>query len=65
MKKIILALLIFSSCSTDRTLNRGSIITGVAFAGIAKASKFTTTQSIGIGITSAILIYGLNKIFKK
>ena len=64
MKKFIFILLLFCSCSTDRTLNRGAIVTGITFTSVAKASKFSWGQSATIGITSAIVVYTLNKIFK-
>ncbi len=62
--KIILLFFLLTSCSVDKNLNRGTIVTGVAFAGVSKASNFTFRQSVTIGITSAIVVYTLNKIFK-
>ena len=64
MKKAIIVILFFCSCSADRTLNRGTIVTGITFTAVAKASKFSWGQIATIGITSASFVYILNKIFK-
>ena len=61
--KIIIIIIFLTSCSVDKNLNKGTIVTGVAFAGVAKASNFTFRQSVTIGITSALIIYTLNVIF--
>ena len=63
MKKVIFIILFFCSCSADRTLNRGTIVTGITFTAVAKASKFSWGQSATIGITSALIVYTLNQIF--
>ena len=62
--KIIIIIIFLTSCSVDKNLNKGTIITGITFAGVAKASKFSWSQSATIGITSALFVYTLNKIFK-